>query len=76
MIRLEPPLAPNNDLTTPTDVVPPTLVQPGDHKAQTKMVLRHARAELIKEVGQAGYNDLVVERWVFSFTLFLCRTNF
>ena len=63
-VRSEPPLASNYDPTTPIDFVPPsppTLAQPGYHKAQTKKVLKHARAELMKEVRKAGYNVLVVE---------------
>jgi hypothetical protein len=49
--RLESPLASNK----------PALPQPSYHKAQTKRVLNHARAELMKEVRKAGYNVLVVE---------------
>ena len=59
--------------TTPVASVPPpspTLAQPSYDRAQTKKVLRHARAELMKEVGKAGYNVLVVEGWVFSLALF------
>jgi len=58
------PGSPLDDPTTPADVAPlspPTLVQPGYSKAQTKKVLKHARAELMKEVTKAGYNVLVVE---------------
>jgi len=36
-----------------------------------KKVLKYARAELTKAVRKAGYNALVVERWVFSFMKFL-----
>jgi len=64
IVRSEPPLASNHGPTPPTDVVPssrPTLVQPGYHKAQMKKVLKHSRAELMKEVRKAGYNVLVVE---------------
>ena len=64
IVRPDPPLAPNNNPTAPADVVPPsppTIAQPGYHKAQTKKVLKHARAELMKEVKKLGYNDLVVE---------------
>ena len=63
-LRLEPPLASNNDPTTPADFElssPPTLAQLGYHKARTKKVLKHARAELMKEVRKAGYTALVVE---------------
>ena len=35
---------------------PPTLAQSGYHKGQTKKVLKHARAELMKEV-----NVLILE---------------
>jgi hypothetical protein len=69
----EPTLASNDGPTTPADVVPPSppiLAQAGYHKAQTKKVLKHARAELMKEVSKAGYNVLVVEGSVFSFALF------
>ena len=61
VVRPGPPL---DDPTTPADVAPsspPTLVQSGYNKAQTKKVLKHARAELMKEVTKAGYNVLVVE---------------
>jgi len=61
IVRLGPPL---DDPTTPADVAPPsppTLAQPGYNKAQAKKVLKHARAELMKEVTKAGYNFLVVE---------------
>ena len=44
----------------------PPLAPPSYDKAQTKKVLKHARAELMKEVGKAGYNVLVVEGCVFS----------
>ena len=59
----------------PTPAAPPTpvprapsppLAPPRYDKAQTKKVLKHARAELMKEVGKAGYNVLVVEGCVFS----------
>ena len=63
-VRLEPPLASNNDPTTPSDFepsFPPAPAQPGYHKAQMKKVLKHSRAELMKEVRKAGYNVLVVE---------------
>ena len=63
-VRPGPPLASTNDPTTPADFgppPPPTLAQPVYHKAQTKKVLKHTRAELMKEARKAGYNGLVVE---------------
>ena len=63
-VRTESPLASKYDPTTPAHFgpsSPPTLAQPGYHKAQTKKVLKHARAELMKEVRKTGYNVLVVE---------------
>ena len=62
--RSKPTSPSNNYPTTPVAVValpPPVLAQPSYDKAQTKKVLKHARAELMKEVGKAGYNVLVVE---------------
>ena len=41
-VRSEPPFTFNHDPTTPADFEPPTLAQPGYHKAQTKNVLKHA----------------------------------
>ena len=64
IVRPDPPLASNNNPSAPANVVPrslPTVARPGYHKAQTKKVLKHARAELMKEVRKLGYNDLVVE---------------
>ena len=63
-VRLESPMATNGDPTTPAAFEPPsspTPAQPGYHKAQMKKVLKHARAELMKEVRKAGYDVLVVE---------------
>ncbi len=72
-VRPGPPLASSNDPTTPADFgpsSPPALAQPGYHKAQMKKVLKHSRAELMKEVRKTGYNVLVVEGSVFSFVLY------
>ena len=63
-VRLGSPLACHNDPTTLAGVAPPsppTLAQPGYHKAQMKQVLKHARAELMKEVRKLRYIDLVVK---------------
>ena len=63
-VRPEPALASNNDHTTPADFEPssqPTLAQPSYHNAQMKKLLKHSRAELMKDVRKAGYNVLVVE---------------
>ena len=62
VIRPEHPLVSDNDLTTPADFVlppPPALAQPSYHKAQTKKVIKHARAELMEEVRKVGHNYLV-----------------
>ena len=76
------PLACHSDRTTPPDVAPPsppsppTLAHSGYHEAQMK-VFNDARAELMKGVRKLRYNDLVVERWVFSFALlFGSNSNF
>jgi hypothetical protein len=64
---VEPKLTPASNPATRVVVPPspPAAAQPSDGKAQTKKVLKHARAELMKEVGKAGYNVLVVEGCVF-----------
>ena len=64
IVRPKPTSASNNNPTAPVAVgpaSPPTLAQPSYSKTQKKKVLKHARAELMKEVGKAGYNVLVVE---------------
>ena len=67
------PTSSSHGPTTP--VGPPSLpalrlAQVIYNNAQTKKVLKHARAELMREVSKVGYNVLIVEGQVFSFSLF------
>ena len=56
-VRPASPLACHNDCTTPADVVPPSPPTLAQHNAQLKKVLK--REELVKEVRNLRYNDLV-----------------
>ena len=65
--RLGAPSYPHRRASHARTAARPARLAPSSYdKAQTKKVLKYARAEPMKEVGKAGYNVLVVEGCVFS----------